>query len=269
MENEQENEGMRRIREGLEQRLSAYNLKERIEFDDSAIEELYKLSDGNWKIAEVYAALAILDAFEDRRNQITGENIRETNFAEAFILIRGGQDPWEQVKYIGTNVPTMEPEGVKLRRTLSMWDADRDFDARKAVDEGRLPQYALPDKIEYSDKGVLGNPEVKIPFRYDPSKVEVGAVASLLARFVSEKTGEPQEVKDVSHPTSGIQFFVQPVPEEGMDPLLIRHNYRVREDLGFFVDGNVQGMVVIEEDLLCKYDGILKAFAEYIKREQK
>ena len=243
------------IKDNLTRKLEAYQLADRIRFSSSALDELKRVSDGDWKIAEVYAAPAVLDALQNRRSTITGKDIKGIVPAEALQLMMGGLDIWKDVEYIGTQVPDAEPIGVELRRMLSLWDADRNKDSMGAVREGRLPKYALTDRIVYEESGIMG-PSVNVPFRYTPSKEDILAVAESLARFVSEHTGDQQNVRDISRPEMGdfgAQFVVQ-TDDGGEQDLLNGLNYRVARGFGGSYMEDVQGTVAITRERSCIHD---------------
>jgi len=199
-----------------------------------------------------------------QKGVITGEDINAVNDSEALKLAFGKINIWDEVRYIGIHVPGMYPEGVELRRALNLWDANRVEDADDSARDGNLPQYALTDRIEYSGQGLLGRPEIKIPFRFNPSQTEVEAVARSLSNFISQYTGEAQEVRDISGP-SGIQYFVQDLNQPGRNPLLNSPNYRVMKDLFSMIEG-AQGLVSIERGILCKHDaGTLEVYVQTVK----
>lgn len=251
------------IQESLMEKLESCSLADRITFDDSALDELRKVSGGDLRHAEAYAGAAVLDALQDQRRTITAEEIERVNIIEMVPLLTGGGDPWDDVRYIGNQVPGMTPEGVQLRRNLSSWDANRNRDSMEALRDGRLPQYALSDRIQYEQDGVMG-PEVLIPFRYDPSKNEIEAVAQSLANFVSEHAGQPQEVEDISSGRDllGAQFMVRENNPQ-KDGLLVDRNYRVTKRPSS-MEG-AQSVVSITREALCRHgEETLRAYAQSI-----
>lgn len=249
------------IKISLERRLNSLRLGDRVALDDSAIEELKTVSQGNLGIAEIYAGYAILDALQEQRATVTASDIEKVDSGEVVMLISTGRDPWDELAYIGTQVPNMTPEGIKLRRLTRQFDAARDVDAKTAISEGRLPQYALRDKIQYDAGGFT--PQITIPFRLKPGREEVRAVAENLAQFIQCQIQEPQEVRDISHPHSGIQYFVQPIAKPGQDPLLIGPHYRVKE--GFAYAKGVLGAVTIAREIQCKHpESTLEAYIQSI-----
>ncbi len=256
------------IQSQLARKLEAYRLAERISFDEGALEELYQLSDGNWQHAELYAGTAVLDALQHQRTTVSQADIKAVSIAEAIVLMLGGKDIWEDVRYIGINAPSMHPTGVQLRRELSLWDADRNKDTMNAVKDGRLPQYALTDLIQYKKEGTFG-PEVNVPFEFDPSKDEVKAVAESFARFVARHTGEPQEVRNISQgdDTFRILYFVQQQTQRDRDSLLNPLNYRVAKGFASGIKG-ARGVVIINRETLCKHDKTtLEAYVHSLKSQ--
>lgn len=254
------------IQSNLTQKLKEYELSHRISFDVSAMAELDSVSSGTWEIAKHYAGTAVLNALQNEKGIITAEDIKEINGIESVQLMLGGKDIWDNVRYIGLKVPNIVPEGVKLRRVLSLWDADRDRDSGKAASEGRLPQYALASKIQYESGGTFG-PEVIIPFRYTPSKEEVLAVAVSLKNYVDKNTGEIQKVEDITTEgmgSFGAEFFVRPDSE---DILLSRPNYRIKIGFGPRIEG-VQGIVTITRESYCKHDeGTLENYVDSVRSQ--
>lgn len=254
------------IKDRLDQRLRDYRLAERIYFDESALEELYRLSSGNLGDAELYAGTAVLDALQHQRKEVSQADILAVDIAEAMVLILDGKDIWDDVRYIGINVPDMFPEGVQLRRALSGFDAVRSRATMVAINDGRLPPCALTDLIQYEQK-MTSESEVRVPFKYDLLKDEVRAVAENFARFVSQYTGEPQEVKDISqgNDTFGIQYSLQQQTQGDRHPLLNSPNYLVAKSFAFGIKG-AQGVVTISRDMLCKHDqNTLEAYVNSLK----
>lgn len=240
------------IQKELEGKLKECKLANRVSFDVSALSELHRLTNGDWEIVELYARNAVLDALQNKRTIVTKTDIEAVNIADALQLISGGKDIWDDVRYIGT-IPNLRPEGMQLKRLTSLFDADRERDAMNAVRDGRLPKYALTDLVQYNS-GVLG-PEVIVPFKLDPSRNEIMAVAESVARFVTKHTNEPQEVEDITQTNFLIQYFIRPQTQPGENKFLNSPNYRVVRDLGrgYNID-KAKGMVRVNQEHLCKYD---------------
>lgn len=255
---EQEDE----IRENLTERIEAYNLQDRITFDDSAIAMLSDM--GRWDMSEQYAASAILNALQNQKDIITADDINKVDIFENINLMTGGKDIWDQINFIGTQAPDLDSVAIGFRRYLNNLDANRVNETQYSIEKGKLPQYALAEQIEYSIDGITGRPQINVPFRFKPSKEEVEAVAHSLAKFMSEHTGETQEVNDISG-SQGIQYFVQDPIESGTEPLLNRPNYRVRNSLFPPLTG-ASGLVTIDREILCKHDvGTLEAYVLSVK----
>ena len=248
------------IQEKLTRRLETYKLAEKIQFDDSALQSLGEISSEQWDVAQVYAGTAILNALQSQKYQVTAQDIEAVDPTEALRLMLGGKDIWDEIRYIGTQVPNMLPEGVNLRRALGEWDAARNRDSADAVSQGRLPKYAKVDEISYDSSGIMG-PEVTIPFRYEPSDDEIRAVAQSVVKFVSEHSGQPQQVEEPSGSIYGATFVVKENnPEKNM--FLVDRNYRVTKDFG--IGG--QGGVIIRPENGCKLDpGTLESYVDSVK----
>lgn len=254
------------IQASLERRLADYNLTDRITFDDSAIEQLRKVSGDDWQQAELYAGTAVLDALQQQKGTVSGTDIQAVNITEAFRLMHGGKDIWDRVRYFGTQEPNMGPKGVQQARELDLWAADRTREAREAARAGRLPKYALANLVRYKEDGLFG-PEVKIPFQFESSDEEVRAVAENVARFVTEHTGEAQEVKACPIGGSyGVQYFVRPSAWSGRGPLLYGSNYRINVNPAVGID-NVQAVVTVSQERGCQHGrGTLEQYVQRVKQ---
>jgi hypothetical protein len=263
------------IQEQLVRRLKECGVADRIAFYDSAVEELRKISRGDWKNAELYAGVIVLDALQHQKTTIDANDVQESiqraDVFEAIHLMLAGKNIWDDVRYIGTQAPTITPEGIQLTRMLRSWDANRTRNAMNAMREGTLPQYALVDQIQY-EEGIMG-PEVTIPFRYEPSKDEIRAVAQNLANFVSKHTGQPQEVEDISRDdfagggSSWGQYIIKEKNPE-KDPLLVDRNYRVTKGFGY--QEGAQGVVSITRGFSCTHDEkTLEAYVLSIKSQKE
>ena len=116
---------------------------------------------------------------------------------------------------------------------------------------------------------MIGGPEVKIPFRYAPSKSEVEAVAQSVANFVSETTGAPHEVEDISRGgigSFGVEYFIRPTLQLGQDKFLVGPSYRVSKGFDIGLGTNVQGEIRITREALCKHEAtVLAAYAQSMK----
>ncbi len=124
------------------------------------------------------------------------------------------------------------PEAPELRKHLDQWGANRSKDAEDATRDGELPRYVLRQNVLYEEK-TLG-PGVEIPFRHKPSIEEVRAVAENVARFMSQHTGKPHEIEDISQVNylNGVtEYFVKRKPRSGEPPSLISPCYRVSRGL--------------------------------------
>ena len=259
------------IRVGLHNKIKATGIDKRINVDSSAYDALKAVSqNGQWHNgADIYAGTAILNVLQAGGSILTGKDVKEATPFEAIQLMLGGKDIWEEITYIGTTVPTMLPEGVGLGRLLKLWDANRDKDIMDSTRDGKLPQYAMTDGINYSEKGVVGGPEVKIPFRYNPSKGEVEAVAQSVAIFVSETTGIPHEVEDISRggmDSFGVQYFVRQTLQPGQDKFLVGPSYRVSKGFAFGLETDAQGVVTLTREMGCKHEAnVLDLYAQSVK----
>ncbi len=241
------------VKDEITKKLEHYKLSERIFFDDSALNELLIISGGDSEGAILYAGTAVLNALQIQGNKITAEDIRHVNVFEAIGLISGGKSTWDDVRYIGTQVPNMYPQGVQLKRMLTNWDADRVRDTRESVETGKFPKYALPNKARYKTDSSLG-PELIIPFKYSPSKDEIKAVAGNFAEFLQRNTGQPQLVDDLSFPgmgDNGVQFVIKE-EHPSKDKFLARLNYRITS--GFSGNLDERYIISISKDLFCKHE---------------
>ena len=229
----------------------------------------------DWQQIEQHVGVAVLDALQNQKNIITEEDIKNANVFEAIKLMIGGKDVWDDIAHIGRINPDMPQYSVKLKRSMSQWQADRTRDTMQAVRDSRLPQYALKDKIEYSTGGPLGI-EAKILFKFGPSKQEIEAIAKSLAKYVSEKTGQQQKVEDISMKdlirgpsTAGIgtQFFVRSQEEPGQNPILYSDvNYRLAFTHAYSREADVQGAVCITRESSSKLpQGTLEAYVESVR----
>jgi len=257
------------IQSKLTRKLEEFKLQDRITFDDSALKALFEMSQGEESTVDLYAGTAVLNALQDQKRVITGEDILAVDDSEAINLAFGRINIWDQIRYIGALDQDVFPDGVQLRRAKTLWDANREEDTDDSVKYGRLPQYALTDRIEYVDKGLLGRPEVKIPFRFRITQSEVEAVAQSVASFASEYTGEPQEIKIIPN-QMGIEFFVQSVTPPGEYHYLNRQNYRVSKDLMYGMKVGSQAAVIIATEIL-NNDGkaTLEAYIQSVKPNGK
>lgn len=263
------------IQRELTKRLETCKLADRIRFDDSALEELQRISNGDWEYAKLYAGTAVLDALQKNKYTVTAEDIKLVNIFEAINLISGGKEIWDDIQYIGIKAPDMKPEGVQMRRLQSLFDANRTRDSMNAIRDGRLPKYVLTDKIQYNEKGIRSEPEVVVPFRYAPSQEDVEAIAESLAKFISEHIKEPQEVRDISSREGinrdvfgGIQYIVQTEGSGKKEPLLAQRNYRILKSFPIGMPVDVQGVVYITRELLCKHDkNTLDSYVQSVKSQ--
>jgi len=252
------------IREDLIPALRNNKLDTKITFTTSALKEIYRISRGDWPQTKVYAGTAILDALQSKKNVIHYQDIRNVNIAEPIALMLGGKDVWDEIRYIGVSVPNMLPEGVQLGRLLNLLDANRTRNATQALEHGTLPQCLDVKGITYQEKGILGHPEVLVPFKYDPSHEEVGAVARNLANFVETVTNSPQDIRDITHGEGSlayIQFFVQNKTQAERMFRFTSPNYRIAKESGPRV--RISRETLCDEnhkpDLLEKYVQSLKA----------
>jgi hypothetical protein len=261
------------IQENLTNKLEACNLTGRVTFDDSALEELKKVSSGDCNLAELYAGTAVLDAIQQQKVTITAEEIQAVNVLEAIQLMAGGKNIWDDVQYIGTQVPTMTPKGAQFKRMLSLRDARENISTMNVIKYDALPPNVLVDQIRYKAHSLIG-PQVIIPFKYKPFHSEVEAVAINLANFVSKHVGQPQEVEDLdillrtnfARPDSLAEFIVQEIkPEKGISR--VAKNYRVSRWIGPVNDvAGAQGLVLITKEILCKHDErMLEAYVQSVK----
>ncbi len=240
------------IQKNLTERLETYKLKDRIVFEDSALEELRKR--GDWNHVEFYAAMAILNALQSKKEKVTGEEIKAVNIAEMIILMTGGKDPWDDVRYITSQ--DIEPEGIELRRALNLFDADRNRDTLSSKQTGRLPKYALLEMITYSKEGSLG-PEIKIPFIYDPTEGEVEVVAYIFRDFISKSTNEALVVEEAARIDALDKYFGPKFFIKGPDEIPYLHlreiYYSVTKTFPFGISNKAQGVVVITRERSCKH----------------
>jgi len=163
----------------LARKLEYYELEERVKFDDSALQELKNLSGGNSQHVSFYAGLAILSALQSKSPTITGEDIKKVDIFEAIKLM------------------TQKNFWSYLPRQLNRWDTERISEVDSSIREGRLPKYALTDRIKLA-YGMLKRAEIYIPFKYNPYPEEVKTVAHQFANFVSAYTGKREVVQNVS-----------------------------------------------------------------------
>ena len=142
---------------------------------------------------------------------------------------------------------------------------------RAAVDAGELTPNTVAGEAEFRPAEEGGHPEVRIPLKLSTSKDDLRAVAEHLAKFVSERTGEKQEVKGMSLGEGDsvmLKFAVQPKTGESETPLCPIPNYTVHD--GVFLPEGRQGVVSVERDFMCTQDpNLLKDYADFVKRGGK
>lgn len=204
----------------LTQRMEEYELVGKVTFDDSALEELSRLSGGVWDQASLYAGSAMLNALYNQRNVITSRDVvaADESFSEIIKLSIGKVDLWNIASKITNSSIPMTTEDIALKIMLADWDADHEL-AYDLIRDGKLPGHVDLHGIEYQE--ILDRPAtVIIPFLIDPSNNEVEAVAQNLANFVSQHTGETQAVVDASNHNS-IRYNVQPAHILGHNPSYI------------------------------------------------
>src|SRR3989344_540285 len=246
------------IRRELIPTLQQFKLDKKITFTTSALKRMSSFSNGDGRIAREYAGVAILNALQNKKDTIHYDDIKQTDVFEALRLMRGGGDIWDQISYIGLKVPTMLPEGVKLGRLLAEWDADRTSNAIDAKQKGTLPQYLDRQGITFNKCGILRQPEVLLPFKYDPSQEEIGAVARNLANFVETETSKTQDIRDITNGDgrfAHVQFFVQDRSSEGVNPKYMGANYRIAKEFG--------NKIRLSRETLCDEDHPLNLLEMY------
>jgi hypothetical protein len=251
------------VKENLIRTLEQYGLADRVTFDDAAIAELVAMSSGDWRVAEMYAGILVLNALQNQKPTITSEDVKQSDpFAELVRLTTGDVDIWTDVIYPTTR-SNLSGNAVEGRRLMAGFDADRTRDALHARKEGRLPKYAFRDRVRYSE---LAFPAVEVPFRYRPAREEIEAVAYHFARFVEGRTGSTQKVHDESL-RNYITYVITDPLKPDQDPILAQRNYSVADSMAYFGFGyDVDGMVMISREIFCGHDPkLLQAYFEALR----
>jgi|GEM_PF-3612217 hypothetical protein len=276
--NERYEQQLAEFEDSLSERLKRTGLSQKIEFGDGALPALFEKANRDERVALEYAAMLILAAFQNKQTAISPEEIQSADSMRLAVgyaqYLATGKEPWDDMVRFSRLDGDFLSAAAGLKRAMQAFDGSRVFDARIAATEGRLPQYALTDKVEYNPEGYgTRQPEVGIPFRYRPCKDEVESVAKGLAAFVQEQTGETLEVEDMSIGPEvggvGIQFFLRPTAALGQDKCLTSPWYKVDTSFAFGIEG-AEGLVIVEKGFVCKHpNDILEQYAKKMSTPAK
>ena len=140
------------------------------------------------------------------------------------------------------------------------------------TDTPYLPKHVLDDiiidQVEYRARGLLGR-RVKIPFKRNPTKIDIGWIAQHFAQFVSQHLGEQQIDKDISLMPDGtnegfIQYLIIAKPVRESDAILQKPNYRVFESVAYKDKCELQPAIVIKQDRQSRHDK--KTLDSYVQK---